>query len=125
VILLDTHVVAWLFAGEVDRFPSKARELLESEELRISPTVALELGYLHEIGRLSQPPDLVLTELGRALGLRSVDASLDDVTREALPLTWTRDPFDRLIAAHAIVQAAPLLTADETIRSHLPDAVWA
>jgi PIN domain nuclease of toxin-antitoxin system len=39
-------------------------------------------------------------------------------------LSWTRDPFDRLIAAHAIVADALLLTADETIRKHLPLATW-
>lgn len=125
MILLDTHVVAWLYAGQVDRFPPKARELLDSEELGLSPTVALELQYLHEIGRLLPPPDAFLVELGRTLGLRVVDSSLDEVIREAIQLTWTRDPFDRLIAAHATLHAAPLLTADESIHSHLADAVWA
>jgi PIN domain nuclease of toxin-antitoxin system len=124
VILLDTHVVAWLYAGQVERLSAKARELVEIEDLCVSPTVALELQYLHEIGRLGQPPDPVLTELGRTLGLRSVDASLGAVTTEAVGLSWTRDPFDRLLAAHAIVRAAPLLTADATIQANLANAVW-
>jgi PIN domain nuclease of toxin-antitoxin system len=42
----------------------------------------------------------------------------------AAGLTWTRDPFDRLIAAHAIVADAPLLTADRTILDNLPQAIW-
>ena len=37
---------------------------------------------------------------------------------------WTRDPFDRLIAAQAIVADAPLVTADRTILEHLPLATW-
>ncbi len=52
------------------------------------------------------------------------DASLADVTQAAAPLSWTRDPFDRLIAAHAIVANAPLVTADRTIRENLPLAIW-
>lgn len=44
--------------------------------------------------------------------------------QSAAGLTWTRDPFDRLIAAHAIVAGAPLLTADRTILENLPQAVW-
>ncbi|MBW8060344.1 MAG: type II toxin-antitoxin system VapC family toxin [Solirubrobacterales bacterium] len=39
-------------------------------------------------------------------------------------LSWTHDPFDRLIAAHAIVADAPLITADRTILAHLPLAIW-
>ncbi|HLG72825.1 MAG TPA: type II toxin-antitoxin system Phd/YefM family antitoxin [Chloroflexota bacterium] len=39
-------------------------------------------------------------------------------------ITWTRDPFDRLIAAHALATDTPLLTKDETIRQHLPLAWW-
>jgi PIN domain nuclease of toxin-antitoxin system len=42
----------------------------------------------------------------------------------AAGLTWTRDPFDRLIAAHAILSGAPLLTADRRILANLPQATW-
>jgi PIN domain nuclease of toxin-antitoxin system len=46
------------------------------------------------------------------------------VIQAATGLSWTRDPFDRLISAHAIVTNSPLITADETIREHLALAVW-
>jgi PIN domain nuclease of toxin-antitoxin system len=46
------------------------------------------------------------------------------VINAAKELSWTRDPFDRLISAHAIVANVPLITADETIREHLHLAVW-
>jgi PIN domain nuclease of toxin-antitoxin system len=42
----------------------------------------------------------------------------------AAGLSWTRDPFDRLIAAHAILADATLLTADRTILANLPQAAW-
>jgi len=44
--------------------------------------------------------------------------------RAAVDLTWTRDPFDRLIDAHAIAASVPLLTADRAILEHLPLATW-
>jgi PIN domain nuclease of toxin-antitoxin system len=62
--------------------------------------------------------------LGRSIGLQVADVSLDRLTAVAVDLTWTRDPFDRLIAAHAIVLGAPLLTADEEIQGNLPLATW-
>jgi PIN domain nuclease of toxin-antitoxin system len=124
MILLDTHVVAWLHAGETERFPGPARERLEAESLAISPLVGLELQYLHEIDRVSEPADAVLAALGRTLGLRSADCSLTELIGRAAGLSWTRDPFERLIAAHATVEQAPLLTADRNIRANLPLAVW-
>lgn len=66
----------------------------------------------------------MLDALRRDIGLQVEDASLADLASAALDLTWTRDPFDRLIAAHAVVADAPLITADRTILEHLPQATW-
>ncbi len=44
---------------------------------------------------------------------------------EASILEWTRDPFDRLIAAQAIAAGCPLATGDRALRDALPDhTVW-
>lgn len=124
MILLDTHVVAWLHAGATERFPPSVRVLLDHDDLAVSPLVALELSYLHEIGRLSEPSAAVLSALGRALSLRTLDCSLSDLVAQAVDLDWTRDPFDRLLAAHATLEHIPLLTADRDLRANLPLAVW-
>ncbi|HXH57083.1 hypothetical protein [Iamia sp.] len=42
----------------------------------------------------------------------------------AQTLDWTRDPFDRIIAAQTLAAGARLLTKDLTIRDHLGLAVW-
>jgi PIN domain nuclease of toxin-antitoxin system len=97
---------------------------LESESPGICPIVELELAYLHEIGRVSEPASAPLAALGQSIGLRPSDVSFEQVAKAAIDLSWTRDPFDRLIAAHAIVTGARLLTADETILENLPLATW-
>jgi len=66
----------------------------------------------------------MLAALAREIGLKVSDASAAELGQAAMDLSWTRDPFDRLISAHAIVAGAPLVTADETIREHLHLAVW-
>lgn len=66
----------------------------------------------------------MLAALRREIGLEITDASVGELGQAAMDLSWTRDPFDRLISAHAIVANAPLVTADETIREHLPLAIW-
>lgn len=124
MIHLDTHVLLWLLAGEHARLPAGVRHLLESEPLGISPMVELELTHLHEIGRLTRPANEVLAEAGPALDLVVSTAPFHRVVLAASTLSWTRDPFDRLIAGNAVADRCPLLTADETMRRHLEGARW-
>jgi PIN domain nuclease of toxin-antitoxin system len=84
----------------------------------------LELKYLHEIGRARDPLPTMLAALKRDIGLELLDASVTALAQAATEISWTRDPFDRLIAAHAIVADAPLVTADQTILEILPLAIW-
>ena len=42
----------------------------------------------------------------------------------AMELSWTRDPFDRLIVANAITDGVRLLTVDENIQKHFQNAFW-
>jgi PIN domain nuclease of toxin-antitoxin system len=116
--------VGWLYEGADGRIPAAARALLDSEEPFVSPLVELELTYLYEVGRVTEPAAAPLAALGRTIGLRTAEASLSEVARAAAGIQWTRDPFDRMIAAQAIVADAPLVTADRTILEHLPLATW-
>ena len=97
---------------------------METEAIAVSPVVELELTYLYEIGRVSEPASAPLSALERVFRLEIVDTSLAELIQAANALSWTRDPFDRLISAHAIVANAPLLTADRTILDNLSLATW-
>jgi PIN domain nuclease of toxin-antitoxin system len=125
VILLDTHVVVWLYGGENGHLPQAVRARLNREELAVSPFGRLELDYLHEIRRARAPAQVVLDDLKARMGLEISDVSAAEVCAAATQLTWTRDPFDRLLAAHATVANLPLITRDATMLEHLPLAWWA
>jgi PIN domain nuclease of toxin-antitoxin system len=124
VIHLDTHVVVWLYAGDLYRFSSAARRRLDREELCISPMVALEVQYLHEVGRISENAGVILADLGRKLGLAQAEGDFASVVSAAVGMGWTRDPFDRLIVAHAVLSGATLLTKDRSVRRNYRHAVW-
>lgn len=121
---LDTHVVAWLYAGERARFPPRVSAILDVEPLVYSPIVGLELAYLHEIGRLAAGSRDILDYLGDRAGLVPDETPFLVVARAAERFTWTRDPFDRLIAAAAMLGNNRLLTADRRIREQLSLAFW-
>jgi PIN domain nuclease of toxin-antitoxin system len=124
VVHLDTHVLVWLYAGEVDRFPKESRERIERATLAISPAAILELEYLFEIRRITERADVVVRDLSGRIGVRVDDAPFAAVVAAATTFSWTRDPFDRLIVAHAKTRDVALITADKTIRKHFSSAVW-
>jgi PIN domain nuclease of toxin-antitoxin system len=124
VTRLDSHVVVWLYVGDLDRLSRQAVHLLESTDLAVSPIVTLELTYLHEIGRLTVPGPTIVDELTRRIGLRTSSVPIDDTVAVAHSLSWTRDPFDRLIVSDAVAANDELLTSDRRIRDHLSSAVW-
>ena len=124
MIYLDTHVVVWLYAGDVERLSPIACKLIESQALLVSPIVQLELEYLREIDRLTVGSALVLESLEQSIGLEMCDRPFAQVVIESIQQSWTRDPFDRLIVAQAKARDARLLTKDRTILSHYDHAVW-
>jgi PIN domain nuclease of toxin-antitoxin system len=117
-------VVGWLYEGAVKRIPDTTRATIESGKPFISPIVELELTYLYEVRRVTEPARAPLTALRKSIGLQVADVSLAALAQAAAELSWTRDPFDRLIAAQAIVADAPLITADRTILDNLSLATW-
>ncbi len=67
---------------------------------------------------------MMMAALRQSIGLEIADVALAELTQTAMGLSWTHDPFDRMISAHAIVADAPLVTADRTILDNLPLATW-
>lgn len=124
MILLDTHVVIWLFEGRRDLLSEVAVRCIEENVIGVSPMVRLELEYLAEIGRIRAAPDEILADLSRRIGLHEEDPSLSKTMGHAMSLSWTRDPFDRLIVAHARATGAKLVTADRRILENFKDAAW-
>ncbi len=117
-------MVGWLYEGAERRIPAAIRDLIESGRPFVSPIVELELTYLYEVGRVTEPAAAPLAALRKTIGLQVSDVSTAALVQAATGLAWTRDPFDRMIAAQAIVADAPLLTADRNILANLPQATW-
>lgn len=124
VIYLDTHIVVWLFIPRLDLFSDSIKDLLSESNLLISPMVLLELEYLLESGRINKTADVIYQSLNRSIGLTCCDLPFPGVVQAARRQTWTRDPFDRVIAGQAIMAGKQLVTKDRTIREHFKDALW-
>lgn len=80
----------------------------------------LELELLQEIGRIRHGGAHIAHHLGNELDIECASERFLDIVARALPLSFTRDPFDRLIVAHAEWLDAPLVTLDKRLREHYP-----
>lgn len=121
---LDTHAAVVLVEGDIEAFGRAAEDLLERSALFVSPLVRLELQFLHEIGRIAVEPDKILTYLATDCGVVQADDPIQAIVAQAMRLDWTRDPFDRLLVATAMLHRAPFITRDELILKRFEDAVW-
>lgn len=121
---LDTHAAIFLWEGRAELFGPGSREILEEASLCVSPVVRLELQFLKEVGKLKVEPDQILGALGSDLGVTVTSDSLEALVTHAMPLSWTRDPFDRMLVATALLHQAPLVTRDSRIHENFPGAVW-
>ena len=114
VILLDTHAVIWIAQGH-----RRARSLERFPRLYLSPVTLLEVQFLAEAGRLR------LTERRSAVALADDERwRIDEPPAakwfaEACGVAWTRDPFDRLLVAHARLRRWKLATADDMLLERL------
>ncbi len=124
-VYLDTHVVIWLAAGKTSRISRKAQALLEAADLLLSPVVLLELEYLYELERIRLRSRDLFQKVAHETGLELCNLPFSSISDAALDESWTRDPFDRLIVAHAKANGfASLVSADGEIRRHYPRTVW-
>ena len=79
---------------------------------------------LQEIGRVNIGPDQWLDILRRDFGVKLCTLPLLRVVATSLSLSWTRDPFDRMIVAQAIAGNGKLITKDARIHKNFAGALW-
>jgi PIN domain nuclease of toxin-antitoxin system len=117
-LLLDTHVLLWA-ASDPDRLSAEGRALIEdgTHDVFVSVVTAWEIAIKQSLAKLDlpRPAEQWLPEVLRRSGFEVAELGLPAALRvRALP--WHhRDPFDRLLVAHALEEGYTLVTHDDAL----------
>lgn len=119
-MILDTVAVVRLLRETLEA--DVLADLEAAETLSLSAVSLFEINQKVRIGKLDMPAfDAARIAILRArgLGILPIDA---EIMASAATMAWThagrdhRDPFDRMIAATALVLAVPVVTSDAAFR---------
>ncbi|WP_459673340.1 type II toxin-antitoxin system VapC family toxin [Acidisoma sp. 7E03] len=130
--MLDTHVLLWWLADEVDKLSADARSVLYLSQppspaetadpsIIVSSITALEIAQLVDRGRLTLKMDITnwLATVESIPSIRFVPVNSDIAIQSVqLPGTFHKDPADRIIVATARMYGVPLVTADRLIHAY-------
>ena len=113
--LLDTHVTLWALT-EPARLGRAARDVIEnrSSRLVVSAVSAWEIATKHRLGKLPQA-DVLLGAYGKhldRLGAIRLSVAEDHALLAGRLDLNHRDPFDRMLAAQAMMESMVIITGD-------------
>ena len=126
-LLLDTVAFLWL-AEDDAHLAAAAREAIvdPANDVFLSAASAWEIAIKHRLGRLGLriPPDEYVPQQRRLHRIETLGID-EDATLQAGKLPdLHRDPFDRLLVAHAIVHGLTIVTPDRLIRNYPVPVLW-
>jgi PIN domain nuclease of toxin-antitoxin system len=118
-LLIDTHYVLWA-ALNSSRMEPWARKLIAdlNNEILVSAASIYEISLKVRIGKLPEAvafeSDLIVN-IETRLGYTLLPLEPEAMMRAARFENVHADPFDRMIAAHAIQNSLPVLSTDEKL----------
>lgn len=125
-LLLDTHTFLW-FIDDNPRLSSTAKSLLESDEDLLLSTASLwEIAIKLSIGKLSLPQPFE-PFIRQQLSVNTIDILQIETAHLGIVSTLPfhhRDPFDRLLAAQAVVEQLPIVSADVGFDAYSIERRW-
>jgi PIN domain nuclease of toxin-antitoxin system len=126
-LLLDTHTLLWAMLGD-SRLSRPAQTAIENatNEVFISVVCIWEIATKVRTGKMEEPGNL-LQDPRRSLqqqGFRDLSLTLGHARLGGLLAGAHRDPFDRMLAAQALLENLTLVSADTALDDFGVTRLW-
>jgi PIN domain nuclease of toxin-antitoxin system len=126
-LLLDTHTFLW-WVDDSPRLSAKVRRAIgkPDEHCYLSLASCWEIGIKVSLGRLrlTESVDRFLATHMATNGIQPLGLQLTHVSQVATLPFHHRDPFDRLLAAQALVEDLTIVSADPVFKKYGVSRVW-
>jgi PIN domain nuclease of toxin-antitoxin system len=126
-LLLDTHTLVWSMNNtrRLSRAALAAIEDLDNE-VRISVVSVWEAATKHRLGKFPEANVFVGDPRGviSRLGFSDLPLSLEHAHLSGSMANSHKDPFDRMLAAQALLEGLTLVSADDVFDSMLVTRLW-
>jgi len=126
-LLLDTHSLLWLAAGDGKRLSALSRRLIEDNENTkyVSMATFWEIAIKLSIRKLELKKGFIsIVEFVKDAGFQIISISIEQIEIvKDLPLLH-RDPFDRILIAQAENRNLTIVTVDKNIKLYNIKTIW-
>ena len=126
-LLLDTHALLWWWKDD-KRLSKRAANAIadENNTVLVSAASAWEIATKHRIGKLPGAESAIreFNELILADGFNHLAVSYHHALMAGGFNIKHRDPFDRMLAAQTLIEAATLVTSDATMKLFRVKCFW-
>ncbi len=126
-LILDTHAFIWAMA-EPERLGADAAAAIgdRSNEVVVSAASAWEVATKHRIGKLPEGALIAagFTQALAALGAAQLPITVEHGLAAGALVGAHRDPFDRMLAAQAMIEGAALVTSDRAFDEFPVTVLW-
>lgn len=126
-VLMDTHAFLW-WVDDSSALSRKARSTIANpdNECLLSLASCWEMAIKSRLGklRLASPIEHFIPEQMAANNVRQLEIEFRHLAKIATLAFHHRDPFDRLLAAQALVEKCPIVTADNVFRKYGVTRIW-
>ena len=124
-ILFDSHALVWFLTGD-RRFPPHLRGSVSEAEKFISAVCVWEIATKVSRGKWPEANRIavILDDVLETSDYTALPISLKHAQVAGYFASRHRDPFDRMLAAQAQVEAIPLVTADPVFDDFGVQVIW-
>jgi len=120
-LLLDTHVVLWA-SSDAERLSGVARAAIEDPANRVFVSVVTgwEIAIKEALGKLvlPRPANIWLPSELQSMGCEPLNLEMDAALGVGSLAHHHRDPFDRLLIAHALSTGCTIVTHDAVFKRY-------